>query len=128
MTRDLLLAEIARSLRATHPERAEEMVQEREKRMPTQAETYVVMGSSGEYSDSTTWPVLAFRVEAEAERYALRAKQRADEITTSVAWAKRYERSEEVTSELDAGFWQNARKDVDYYVVTVPLHDGTPVK
>lgn len=36
MTRDALLAEIARSLRATHPERAEEMMREVEKHWPVE--------------------------------------------------------------------------------------------
>lgn len=36
LSRDALLHEIARSLRATHPERAEEMIRDLERRVPTE--------------------------------------------------------------------------------------------
>ena len=40
----------------------------------------IVMGTTGEYSDRSEWPVRAFLTARRAEKYALAAKQRADVI------------------------------------------------
>ena len=40
----------------------------------------IVMGTTGEYSDRSEWPVRAFLTARRAETYALAAKQRANEI------------------------------------------------
>jgi hypothetical protein len=41
---------------------------------------YVVMGSEGEYSDRSTWPVRAFIDQAKATAHVVKATCRANEI------------------------------------------------
>jgi hypothetical protein len=45
---------------------------------------YVVMGSTGEYSDRTEWPVKAFMSEDAAKDLVLRADRRAKELAHEV--------------------------------------------
>ena len=46
---------------------------------------YVVEGTTGEYSDSMDWPVMAYRDEEAAKAHVVRATERAKEIEVSRA-------------------------------------------
>ncbi len=41
---------------------------------------YVVMGTTGQWSDRAEWPVIAYTDEADAKAHVLRASQRAREL------------------------------------------------
>lgn len=79
---------------------------------------YVVMGTTGEYSDRSQWPVKAYRTEASARVLVEKASERAREI--EVATKGSYRAMREAVNEHDP------HMDMDYtgttyYVMKVDL-------
>jgi hypothetical protein len=78
---------------------------------------YVVMGSTGEYSDRSEWPVVAFRDEEEAQKSVENATRRANECGANRASQYQIEKG---VNEFDP----DMRMDytgTSYYYMTVEL-------
>lgn len=84
---------------------------------------WVVMGTTGEYSDRSEWPVKAFRDERQAERFAMAAKIRASEIEAtrkalgeSGEWNNAADQALLKTNELDPDM-KTVYTGTDYYAM-----------
>jgi hypothetical protein len=87
------------------------------------SDIWVVMGTTGEYSDRSEWPVKAFRDQEVAERFALAAKVRADEIEAtrdalqaSGEWNNAADQALVETNELDPDMSMDYT-GTDYYAM-----------
>lgn len=78
---------------------------------------YVVMGTTGEYSDRTEWPVKAFLDEERAKALVLAATERSKELQASRA--TKYERPKGV-NQYDPSMEMDYT-GTEYYLMTVPL-------
>ncbi len=81
---------------------------------------YVVMGTTGEYSDRSEWPVRAFIDETAAETLAVLATARAKEIEDTKG--NRYSSIPDGANEHDQQM-QMDYTGTKYYIMTVPLDD-----
>lgn len=82
---------------------------------------FIVMGTTGEYSDRTEWPVVAYEDEEEAEKHVDAATRRAKEL--EVGRGSRYELSDKERSVYDPGMGMDYT-GTDYYVLEVELHEN----
>lgn len=84
---------------------------------------FVVMGSTGEYSDRREWGVRAFFEQPAAEDFAFKATARALEIKQSEWFSQRhfYPRPEMPKSQFDPDLTDMDYTGADYFVVEVPL-------
>jgi hypothetical protein len=81
---------------------------------------YVVMGTTGEYSDRNEWSVIAYFDEAKAKEHVVNADRRAKEIQATRE--DRY-RVEPGANEFDPNMSMDYT-GTDYYYNTVPLGDN----
>lgn len=79
---------------------------------------YVVMGSTGEYSDRREWAVAAYTDEKEVQRHVIEAEKRAGEIKvlsqSEGKWPHNY------SNDFDKGFDMDYT-GTSYYYTTVEL-------
>jgi hypothetical protein len=86
------------------------------------ASVYVVMGTSGEYSDRDEWPVAAYASKAEAEAH----------VRGAAAWARAYEAATDRYGRTPPPSPWDPRIKMDYngtgyYVMDAPMRDYAPV-
>lgn len=86
---------------------------------------YVVMGSTGEYSDRGEWPVVAYSVEDDAKAHVERAQARAREIFQKWHGRAWHWSKEEDPNEHDPDMCLDYT-GTTYYVMPVPLATPTP--
>lgn len=82
-------------------------------------EIFVVMGTTGEYSDRNEWPVKAFKLKDSAEAFVLECSKIAKEIKA------KYKSSYSVPANshpLDPGF-QSDYTGTEYFIYNVKLED-----
>lgn len=82
---------------------------------------YLVMGTAGEYSNRSDWPVMAYFTEKKAQEHVLRADHRAKEL---YALYPRYEehRIPKGSNEFDPQM-QTDYSGTSYFIYTTPLGD-----
>lgn len=78
---------------------------------------FVVMGSTGEYSDRLEWAVMAYLDEAAAQEHVINAERRAKEI---FALRKGWRMPEGVKNEFDLNMDMDYT-GTSYFIYTVPL-------
>ena len=78
---------------------------------------YVVMGSTGEYSDRTEWAVIAYHDETAAQEHVVNAERRAKEI---YATRENHYRAEKGINEFDTDMSMDYTGTF-YFIYTVPL-------
>jgi osmotically-inducible protein OsmY len=81
---------------------------------------YVVMGSTGEYSDRSEWPVVAFRDEEEARKRVENATRRAKELEATKPRDYRRITEHFKQNEFDPDM-RNDYTGTAYYYMTVEL-------
>lgn len=87
------------------------------------SKVYVVMGTTGEYSDRTEWPVCAYLEESLAQEHITKATARAKEI--EVLRGDRYLRAPDgVVNEYDPDMSMDYT-GTDYYCIEVELRTTT---
>lgn len=84
------------------------------------SDIYVVMGTTGEYSDRSEWPVLAFVDEEAAKRHVENASRRAKELeaTAPEDWNKKSDHWKQ--NEFDKEM-QHDYTETTYYYMHVEL-------
>lgn len=90
---------------------------------------FVVMGTTGEYSDSREWPVRAYRSEAEAQAEVLKLEEWCRVNVNHIPATIRYDliRVGDLKCPLDIGF-QCDYTGTHYYYMEVPLADESAGK
>lgn len=87
---------------------------------------YLVIGTTGEYSDRSEWPVAVYWEQGKAAEHAARAKARVAEIVASPEWkAGRYCRGPKPENVWDPN-WEHDYTGTDYTVAEVPLFEAVP--
>jgi hypothetical protein len=86
-------------------------------------QVHVVMGSTGEYSDRSEWPVCAYQDKARADEHADLAKNEAHKLAK--ARKSRYEDVKEGSNIYDPKMYMDYT-GTDYYVLSVDLVDAIP--
>jgi hypothetical protein len=92
---------------------------------------FIVIGTTGEYSDRTEWYVAAYWEESKAKEHALKAKQRTARIVS--VFGDEYN-AKKARREGDPGAenpfdpcWECDYTGTDYCVVEVPLLEAVPL-
>jgi len=79
---------------------------------------YVVMGTTGEYSDKSDWPVIAYTDELKAQQHVINATRKANEWEAIRANDVQFTRPPKGWSEYDPNMQMDCAGTFYYYITT----------
>lgn len=83
---------------------------------------YIVMGTTGEYSDRSEWPVKAFYCEKVAQDLVVAATRKAKELEVIRNSVSRYDAPKRGSNEFDPNM-QMDYTGIDYYIMETELQE-----